>query len=337
MNNNMKMIWKIIVISIVAGLILATLGFTLGASRSLFIDRTGVHASGNEITHIAERDLASFRNVNVDVGFSDVEFVSSNAFGIEINSGNAEFNWSLENDTLSITIIRRSGVHMSFNFLPIMRDYVKIFVPPDAMLDTVTVQTRSGDVRIGGIQAASVEVNSSTGDIRLNDISSDYLQVGSSSGDIIGSSINAKDFICNARTGDGRLQAINAERFSAERTSGDLTITGGELNMVSITVRTGDITLNGITSSGLNVQATSGDIRLSGDFSGESIIQARTGDVRVSTSRERDDYSFDLSARSGTIRFDGERLRGDIKSSPIQENHIDITTTSGDINVSFTG
>jgi len=45
MKSKMKTIWKIIIISIAAGLILAILGFTLGASRSLYIERFGVHIS----------------------------------------------------------------------------------------------------------------------------------------------------------------------------------------------------------------------------------------------------------------------------------------------------
>jgi len=340
MINNMKTIWKIIIIAIAAGLVLAIIGFTLGASRSLYLDRSGVHIGGSETTHITEHDLASFRNINIDAGFSDVEFVSSNAYGIEINSDYAELDWTLENDTLTISLVRSSRVQIfNFNFSLRDRNYIRVFIPNDAAFDSVTVKASSGDVRIGDIRATSVEVNITSGNIWLNDISSDYLQVGSTSGNITSSAINTKDFIHNIRSGNGRLQTINAERFSAEITTGDLSITEGELGAVNITGQSGNITVNDITSSSLNVQVTSGDIRLSGDFSGESAIQVRSGNVRVSTSRERNDHSFDLSTRSGTITFDGERLRNEttLRSSPILENHINITSTSGNVDVGFTG
>jgi len=338
MNINMKTIWKIIIIAIAVGLVLAVIGFTLGAGRSLYFDRTGVRVSGNEVTHITEHDLASFRNINIDAGFSDVEFVSSNAYGIEINSDYAELDWTLENDTLTISLVRSSRVQIiNFNFSLRDRNYIRVFIPNDASFDTVTVKASSGDVRIGDIRATSVEVNITSGNIRLNDISSDYLQVGSTSGNITSSAIDTKDFIHNIRSGNGRLQTINAERFSAELTSGDLSITEGELGAVCITGQSGNITVNDITSQSTNVQLTSGDIRLSGDFSGETVAQARSGNVSVSTSGERNDYSFDLSVTSGTVRLDGERLRGGITSNPTLENHINITTTSGNITVSFTG
>jgi DUF4097 and DUF4098 domain-containing protein YvlB len=336
MKSNKKMIWKIVIITIVAGLILAIIGFTLGASRSLYIDRTGVHISGNEITHIAEHDFTPFRNINIDSGYINVELVSSNAYGIEINSDNAGWSWSLENDTLTVSLIRSPRVQiMNFNFLPIEQNYIKVFIPTDTMLDIVSVKTSSGSIEIGDIRALSVQVNSATGNIRLSNLLSTYLQAATTSGNITGSIINAENFIYNTRTGDGRLQTINAEMFSAHSTSGDLTITGSNFTAVNVTARTGTITGNGIRSLSTSVQTTSGNIRLSGDFSGETEIQARTGDIRISTSRERDDYSFAISSRVGTIRFDGERFTNEIMSSPTQENHIKITTTSGDIDVNF--
>jgi lia operon protein LiaG len=338
MIKNMKTIWKVIILAITAGLILAILGFILGASRSLYLDRAGVHIYGNGSIHIIEHDLTSFKNIDIDAGFTDVEFVSSDTYGIEIKSDNARWDRLLENDTLTISLVRNSRVQiMNFNFLPIVRNYVKIFIPNDSVLGTITVKTSSGDVNLRDIRAESIDINSTTGNIRLYGISSNYLQTSSTSGNIIGSVLQANSFIHNTRTGDGRLQVMNVERFSAESTSGDLTITGSDLVMASITARTGNIIGNDILLLNANVQTTSGDIRLNGEFLGEMEIQARTGDVRVSTSGERNDYSYTLSSRTGTIRLDGERFSNEITSRPTQERHIAITTTSGDINLSFTG
>jgi len=41
----MKTVWKIIIISIIVGIILSITGLTLGASRSLYLDKTGVHVN----------------------------------------------------------------------------------------------------------------------------------------------------------------------------------------------------------------------------------------------------------------------------------------------------
>lgn len=338
MMNNMRTIWKIILILIAVGLVLAILGLTLGASRALYLDRAGVHISENEMTRITEHDLDPFRNINIDAGLIDVEFVSSGAYGIEISSDIVGLDLTLENDTLTVSYIRSSRVQiMNFDFNFRGRNYVRVFIPNDAEFDIVTVRTRSGDVKIGDLQARTFEVNSTSGNIGVSNVSTDNLQVGSTSGNITGSIINATNFLLSTRSGDGRLQAINAERFSAESTSGDLSITRGELGTVNIAARSGNITANEIISKSANAQTTSGNIRLNGDFSGESVIQARSGDVRVSTSRDRNYYSFGLTSRSGTIRLDGERLGSNFTSGLIQENHINISTTSGNINVSFTG
>jgi len=260
MKNNIKTIWKIIVILIAAGLILAIIGFSLGASRSLYIDRTGVHVSGNETTYISEHDLASFSNIVIDAGFIDVEFFSSNAYGIEISSDNADLRWTVESDTLTVSLLRSSRVQiMSFDFSSSNRNYIRVLIPDDAIFDTVDARTSSGDIKIGDIKATSVEINSTTGNIIAN-------------------------------------------------------------NIVSLRA---------------NVQTTSGNIRLSGDFFGNTEVHARTGDVRVSASGDKNDYSFRLSTRTGTIRSDGERLSNEIADRPTRENHISITTTSGNIEVNF--
>jgi len=49
MKTKMKTVWKIIIISIIVGIILSLTGLALGANRSLYLDRTGVHLNNKGI------------------------------------------------------------------------------------------------------------------------------------------------------------------------------------------------------------------------------------------------------------------------------------------------
>ncbi|MDR2590861.1 MAG: DUF4097 domain-containing protein [Oscillospiraceae bacterium] len=339
MKNKQKVIWIIIILTIVAGLTLAVLGFVLGASKTLYLDRSGLHIAGNEIIHIEEYDLEPFKNIHVDVRGTNVKFVASDSFGLEIYSDNTQWEWSQKNDTLIVSLITTTRIQlMSFDFFSHERNYIKIFIPLGTVLDTVSIEANSGSVEIGDLTANSIEVSCRTGNIHINNITSDYLHINTTSGNITGSNLNAKNLISTLRTGRASLHTINTENFSIECTSGSITVTNAEFNNASFKVQTGNITLNDVTSLGLNAQTTSGIIRISGDFSGKSIVQARTGNVFMSTSGHKNDYSFDLSVRTGSITLDGERRSGErtIISGLEMENHIKILTTSGNIDVEFT-
>jgi len=159
----MKILWKVIILSIAVGLVLAIIGFFTGASRTLYLDRRGVHVSGSGISHITESDMESFKNIYIDAGFSDVVFVISDHYGIELYGNNMEWRWTLENDALGITYESSTRFQiLHIDFISKERNYAKIFIPQDSQLETVTIKTGSGDISLADLQADNLDISTSS-------------------------------------------------------------------------------------------------------------------------------------------------------------------------------
>jgi len=336
----MKTIWKIIIITTAVGLILSIIGLSLGASRVLYLDRTGVKVSGGEVSQITEMNLSSFKNIYIDVGLSDIEFINSDRYGIYLYGEDVEWIWTLEGDLLRIVQNRSSRFTiMNFDFIQNERCYAKIYLPDNVDLEAVTLKTSSGDIKLGSFSADKVEVTSSFGKIDLSNITSNQLQVKISSGNFTGLNIKTGNLVYDSKFGDGLFQTISADSFRADSSSGDLQLTDCLFTEASISNTFGRITANGLTSTKSNIRASSGDINIAGEFTGDTIIHADFGDIKLTTSGSRGDYSFDISVRFGSIRFDGDQM-GDqaaITSGSTLANHLKITASSGDIEVIFAG
>jgi DUF4097 and DUF4098 domain-containing protein YvlB len=335
----MKNIWKLIAIAIATGLVLSIIGISMGASRTLYLSNTGIHIAGGGESRITELDLGYFNSIFIDASFSDVEFVAADKYGVDIRGYDMEWHWTLEGEILTISHERRSRIQI-LNFglsSNSNRSYVKVYLPRDAELENVAIKSGSGNVKLGNFRADSVEITNSFGDVELYNAKSDHLMIDMNSVNFTGSNINVQSLFYNNRFGNGRFQTVSAERFTAESNSGDLELTGCVFGEISITSSFGKITANDIVSSRADIQANSGDISLNGDFTGETIIQSNFGNVKLSTSGEKEEYSYDISAKFGRITLDGERLENDtsIKSRSLSENSLNITVSSGDIEVYF--
>jgi len=334
----MKTIWKVIIIIIIVGLILSVIGFATGASRTLYLDRRGVHIGSGTINVIEETNLAPFTSINVDVGFSNIEFHNSDMFGINLSGEDIEWQWTLEDGVLSITHDKNTRWQIvNLSFIGDFRNHVRIYLPENSELDIVNIKTSSGDITLGRIQANQLEVNNSFGNVDLNDLTIGHMQVTLSSGRFTGVRLLAQNLIYTNRFGDGRFQAVRADSLSVDSGSGLVQFTNCEFGEAVITNNFGDITATGLNMQKSNIRANSGAIKITGDLSGETIMHAGFGDIDLTMIRAKEDFSYDISVRFGSINFDGERMRDQtaLVSGSVQENHLKLSASSGDIKVSF--
>jgi len=334
----MKNIWKIILLTIGVGLILSIIGLATGGNRTLYWDRTGLHTTGSGISSVTEHNLGSISNIHIDAGFSDIEFVRSDSFGIELFGDNMEWVWTLEGDTLTITHYQSTRfMILNIDFFSNQRNYAKIYLPENAKLDTVNLKTGSGNIEIGNFQVSNIEIENSFGNIDLENITSDNLKVSSNSGRFTGTNINTRILNYNNSFGDGRFNSVHAQSLNAECNSGNITFTNCKFGEAIVTNKFGDITADNITSLRSSIRATSGTIRLNGDFVGETIVHTDFGDIRLTTEKERSEYSYEFSVRFGSIRIDNERQSNQttIINTNASPNHIKLTSSSGDIRINF--
>jgi len=336
----MKTIWKIIVIVIIVGLILSVVGFATGASRTLYLDlnRRGVHIGSGTLNVVTESDLTPFSGIDIDVAFCDIEFHISDMFGIDLRGEDIEWSWTLEDGVLSITHDKNTRLQIvNIDFFDNSRSLVRVYLPENVELYMVNIKSSSGEITLGSINVRHLELANSFGNVDLNDITSDHLQVTLSSGSFTGSNLKTRSLIYNNRFGDGRFQTVNANSLLADSGSGNLHFTNCDFEAVSITNNFGDVIATGLSSFKSSIRANSGAIKINGDLKGESIIHAGFGNIDLTLSREKEEFSYDISVRFGDITLDGERLRDQkaFVSGAVLENHLRLSSSSGDIRVSF--
>jgi len=87
----------------------------------------------------------------------------------------------------------------------------------------------------------------------------------------------------------------------------------------------------------LHLRANSGSIKINGDLTGETVIHAGFGNIDLTLTREKTEFSYDITVRFGNISFDGQRMRDQttLTSGTIFENHLKLSSSSGDVKVSF--
>ena len=340
----MKSVWMKVLVIIAAGVLLLITGFFLGARLTLYRDGDGLRVRGRDtgeaatqkIHHVTEPDVGYFSNIYIDTGFSDVEFINSDRYGIDLYGVEMEWQWTLENGTLNITSVTVS-TQTNIDFRSTKRNHIKIFIPENTEFNKITIKSGNGDIDIGDFRAQITEINNSFGNVQLQNITNEHMQISLNSGSFIGSNINTRALVYNNHFGNGSFQTITAQTFTAHSNSGDLNFTGCKFEETAITISFGKITITDITSSKTDIRANSGDINITGDLSGETIIHADFGNINLTTSKEETDYSFDISVSFGRIRFAGERMRNEtsIKSNDEKENHLKISSSSGDIDINF--
>jgi len=412
----MKTLWKAVIALIAAGLIFSLSGVLMGASRWIYWDKSGPQVvASSEEKRITELDLAQIENIDIDANFSDVEFIKSDKYGIDIRYYDADVSWSLSDGNLKInfdvqTRNRYFGINLSFNY---PSNYIKVYLPADVALGAVSIKADSGEIKIGDFRAGDVRISNSFGKLDTDSITCNKLRIEMSSCDFAGKNLSVSGDIEYKNTfGSTKFETINAKNFTLRSESGDVTIRGcdvegldiqntfGRLDIYSITCNklqiemnacdflgkdlsvsgdilyknrfgeskfetvtaknfvldsnAGDVTVKGCSVEGIDIKNTFGkitarnlvsyktdidagstEIDVSGTFWGQTVINNTFDDIRFTTSKAREDYTYDLSTVFGDVVIDGDKGRSSTRGGNASENSLEITNSNGNIRVYF--
>ena len=338
----MKIIWKLVIILVVAGIFLMMIGYLLGASTTLYLDRTGIHVPKEIEYRIKDLDIGYINEIYIDINHCDVEFIKADKYGIDACSYDTEWEWSHENDTLIIDHSNRYSMHiLSLNLSnqSPKRNYIKVYLPNEAKLNSVQITSNSGSMTIGDLDAELLKIYSSYGNVKLNSVSCISMSIDLDSSDFTGKDLVAESISYTNKYGDSRFSNVNADTFTADCNSGDLTLDTCTYNDMSIKNSYGKVNSNDLTCNKADISAYSGDVTISGNLYGETQINANYSDINITTSGMAEDYSYDLTTKYGKIVFDGEALKDSLslKGGTVSDRVIKIIASSGDILVYFSG
>jgi len=345
----MKTIWKVVIIMIVAGLILSLLGMFLGASRWVYWDKHGSHiVDRSEEKRITRFDLEQIDNIDINAKFADVEFITSDQYGIDIRYYDEDVSWTLDDGNLKIAFSIQAGnryfhdryfdINLSFDY---PQNYIKVYLPADVRLGAVSVQTDAGDMKIGDFRAGEVRINNSFGNLALYSITCDTLQIKLNSGDFTGKDLSVSgDIEYKSTFGASKFETIDARNFRLDSDSGDVAVKGCHVEGFDINNTFGNLDAYSITCDELQIKIDScefsgKDLSVSGDI----VYRNKFGASKFETI---DAKNLVIDSDSGDVTVNGCQVEsidiknnfGDITANNLVSSQTDIDANSAEINIS---
>jgi DUF4097 and DUF4098 domain-containing protein YvlB len=364
----------------VLGLLLCAIGFFNGGAKAVTVNQKGVHLLNNTLQNLTELNLSPFDSIDFDIKNANIDFIPSSTYGIEMcyYGDTIKPSYTLVNNTLKITDEKDnlfSFVNMDFGFLK-KTNTIKVYLPANVALKTVTIKDLSGDLKLDGFSAKTTDINASFGNLEMNEVVSDALtltvgngsgtikntttnkllytnsfgnstleninaqttqnaEITAKSGDITIKNFNASALVVNNSFGDITMDHITVTQLTSLIKIGDYKVRNSTIGKTDVNSQFGKIDAEDVTTTQLNAKCNSGDMKLRGTFGGNTIIESEFGKVDFSTAQKETQYSYDLSAKFGDIKVNGDKAATKNKQNSGAENTLKISNSSGDIDVRF--
>jgi len=278
-----------------------TAGIILGVTGNLAL-------AVEQIDESKTFDAQQINKIYVDIVSTDINVIPTDEEEITVHLyGEVSTNKDMElpslvayqsGDELRIEIIQTKMFFIGIN---IWRTKLDIYIPEDS-LEVFKADTTSSDMDVSNLVVNEFEFNSVSGDFKGESLLANDIKLKSTSGDIS----------LNDYTGDVNVDLI----------SGDVVLEdGGQNENIEITTVSGDVYIEQEDPSNMNVRVTSGDIEINLSEDAQFFLNAKTVSGHI-------ENTFPIKITSSGRR----NLEGEVGSD---EKQIDVSTTSGDISLSF--
>ena len=278
-----------------------TAGIILGVTGNLAL-------AVEQIDESKTFDAQQINKIYVDIVSTDINVIPTDEEEITVHLyGEVSTNKDMElpslvayqsGDELRIEIIQTKMFFIGIN---IWRTKLDIYIPEDS-LEVFKADTTSSDMDVSNLVVNEFEFNSVSGDFKGESLLANDIKLKSTSGDIS----------LNDYTGDVNVNLI----------SGDVVLEdGGQNENIEITTVSGDVYIEQENSSNMNIRVTSGDIEINLSEDAQFFLNAKTVSGHI-------ENTFPIKITSSGRR----NLEGEVGSD---EKQIDVSTTSGDISLSF--
>ncbi|MCL2386174.1 MAG: DUF4097 domain-containing protein [Defluviitaleaceae bacterium] len=291
-------------------------------------------AIGNFISHRGSLGTTVV-NVREDISFIHIDASSARVVVETLPRGRDEVQVQLVNFQESALVVKngnlivdtrlaeRNNRRLHFGILQfgdIGRREVRIYLPANMELSAFTASSRAGSVRVDGVSAETFAAASTSGSVRLQNINAEELSATSTGGSV-------------------RLYNVNTNDLTARSTSGsvrgeDIEFTNGYLRSTS-----GSVRFTGATWQNLEARSTSGSVRFTDaritPLQGSTYLQSTSGSTRLYLRNSRNDFTYQASASSGTIRIDGQNHGRGNTSGGNGQHQLTLRSTSGSSRMYF--
>ena len=131
------------------------------------------------------------------------------------------------------------------------------------------------------------------------------------------------------------MENVTADSIVGNSTSGGVGFTNVNVKKANLDVTSGSFKMDGCEIEELIAESTSGGVKVEDTKIDNADLDVSSGGVNLNLSGDVNDYDFDLSVTSGSIRINDEKKDGDYILSTGKDKKIKVETSSGGININI--
>lgn len=183
-------------------------------------------------------------------------------------------------------------------------------------LQSVALDTSSGDITLSSLECRALVLDTFSGAIAAQDVSAEHIALSSSSGDILLTDAVSTDCTLDTFSGNIQSSTIDSASFTASSSSGDISTDILEGETCTIDTFSGTIQLTDISGDSLTLDSSSGDISIQGGAYDQVTAETFSG----SLSLEGIFDILDTSSSSGDISLTSSTEPSDIQAETFSGN-----------------
>lgn len=274
---NKRMWWMTALGCIAAGVVILGIGMAMGGHSGYYIDRSGVHAAGNVTKnqpYIQEKiKIDKFSSMSISLDYADFEVIPSDGYYLEyrIDGNDRAPEWTVKNEKLTFNERepRAWGGFMIFGGFTVNDSYevsdVKVYVPENAELVNVRIDSDDGDVTLP--------------------------------------SMNVKSLTTECEYGDLSIESIKGNKWEAVLDDGDLKTGPVELEKVSVENDYGNCTFEELKCKTGSIVMGDGQLKIDSSDVADLRVDNEYGFVTIKTKDSWEKYDMDLYTEYGRIEL----------------------------------
>ena len=170
--------------------------------------------------------------------------------------------------------------------------------------DDLKIVTSSGDIDMEYyLLVGNIDIEASSGDVTVNGANSDSLTIATRSGNIKIDSASSKDTRISANSGDVSLGDVVTDNVDLKTSSGNITSGSIKAKRINGRASSGDVMIRDWDASEINIMTNSGDVSIGigSEMKYEYTTKTSSGDVNVPDSVKGADGKCNIETSSGDI------------------------------------
>ena len=163
---------------IVIGIILAIVGYASGSKWFILISDAGFHVPNDQSLVTNSYELGAFTSINVSNAHGDIEILPSDSYSLEVSSfETTDVTYVVKDGTLTVESKNTRDNAITIGFRSFKSPSIKIYVPKDAKLSNIVVDSSFGDINLEHLNYQKLNLFVSHGDISFGNIVAGHTEV----------------------------------------------------------------------------------------------------------------------------------------------------------------